>query len=121
MARTAGISVFHAVSHPSRRRILDLLGDQEIAATAIALRFKRRMSQPALSQHLQVLHQAGLVAQRREGRRRLYRATPQPLREIFDWVAHYERFWSVKLAALRGYLDTSDRRAPRRSDPESPP
>jgi hypothetical protein len=63
------------------------------------------MSQPALSQHLAVLRRADLVTQRRDGRRRLYRVNPEPLREIVDWVEHYRRFWDDKLAALGDYLD----------------
>ncbi|MBL8745929.1 MAG: winged helix-turn-helix transcriptional regulator [Phycisphaerae bacterium] len=101
-------TVFHAVAHPSRRRILDLLGDEEIAATVLARRFTRRMSQPAISQHLKVLHGAGLVARRRVGRQRLYRATPGPLREIMDWVSHYEKFWDERLGALRRHLDSRE-------------
>lgn len=109
MARPApSENVFHAVAHPARRRLLDLLGDEEIAATVLARRFTRRMSQPAISQHLKVLHGAGLVAQRRVGRKRLYRATPQPLREIMDWVSHYEKFWDEKLVALRRHLDARE-------------
>jgi DNA-binding transcriptional ArsR family regulator len=89
---------------------MDLLGDQEVAATALARRFTRKMSQPAISQHLKVLHEAGLVAHRRSGRQWLYRATPQPLREVFDWVAHYERFWDERLRALGDHLDRASRR-----------
>ncbi len=99
--------VFHAVSHPARRRILDLLRDQERAAGEIGAHFLRRMTQPAFSQHLRVLRRAGLVTQRRSGRHRLYRASPAPLREVFDWVAHYQRFWDERLAALGRHLERS--------------
>lgn len=63
------------------------------------------MSQPALSQHLSVLRRANLVSQRRDGRRRLYRINPEPLREIYDWIEHYRRFWDAKLDALGLFLD----------------
>lgn len=66
------------------------------------------MTQPALSQHLQVLREVGLVAQRRSGRLRLYRATPAPLREIHDWVRHYSRFWDERLERLRTHLDATN-------------
>jgi len=102
---TLDTPVFHAVSHPARRRILDLLADRERPAGEIGAHFKRRMTQPAFSQHLRVLRRAGLVTQRRSGRHRLYRANPAPLREVFDWVAHYQRFWDERLAALGRHLE----------------
>ena len=70
------------------------------------------MSQPALSQHLAVLRRANLVTQRRDGRRRLYRINPEPLREIVDWLEHYHRFWDAKLDALGALLDREAVAAP---------
>jgi len=66
---------------------------------------RRRMTQPALSQHLRVLRRAGLVTQRRVGRSQVYRISPAPLREIVDWVEHYRRFWDARLADLGTLLD----------------
>jgi DNA-binding transcriptional ArsR family regulator len=63
------------------------------------------MSLPAISQHLQVLTEAGLVTQRRVGRQRFYRLNPEPLKKVSDWVAHYEQFWEEKLDALGRYLE----------------
>ncbi len=96
-------SVFHAIADPTRRRILDLLADREMAATAIAEPFA--MSQPAVSQHLKVLREAGLVTQKKAGRQRLYKLEPEKLRQVYDWVAHYERFWTDRLSKLGAYLD----------------
>jgi DNA-binding transcriptional ArsR family regulator len=84
---------------------------------------RRRMSQPALSQHLSVLRRANLVAQRRDGRRRLYRINPEPLREIYDWVEHYRRFWDARLDALALFLEEEREREqaarePGTSDPD---
>lgn len=102
--------VFRAVADPTRRAILDLLADGERAVKDLVARFA--MSQPALSQHLRVLREVGVVSQRREGRLRLYRIEAGPLRAVYDWARHYERFWSEKLDALGDYLE--------RESPSSP-
>jgi DNA-binding transcriptional ArsR family regulator len=95
--------VFHAVADPTRRRLLDRLARSEAHVNALAAPF--RISRPAVSQHLRILRDAGLVVVRRCGRERLYRLEARRLREVYDWVAHYERFWKQKLAALREFLD----------------
>lgn len=96
-------SVFKAIGDPTRRAILDRLADGEQSVNELVERFD--MSQPAVSQHLKVLRAAGLVSPRRVGRQRLYHIEPEPLREVFDWVRHYERFWDDKLNALGRFLD----------------
>lgn len=95
--------VFHAVADPTRRRLLDRLARGESHVNALAQPF--RMSRPAISQHLRILRNAGLVSVRRSGRERLYRLEARRLRDVYDWVAHYERFWKQKLVALRDFLD----------------
>jgi DNA-binding transcriptional ArsR family regulator len=62
------------------------------------------MSLPAVSQHLKVLREAGLVSERREGRMRIYTLAAAPLREIADWVSPYEQFWQTRLRKLREHL-----------------
>lgn len=97
---------YRAVADGTRRRILDLLADEERSVNELLERFEDEgLSQPALSQHLKVLREAGLVSVRRDGRRRIYSLDPRPLRAIYDWVAFYERFWDDKLAALGQFLD----------------
>jgi len=105
---TSREDAFRAIGDPTRRAILDLLSDGERPVNDLVARFN--MSQPALSQHLKVLREAGLVTPRKEGRRRLYRIEPAPLREVYDWVRHYERFWADKLDALGRYLDAQTER-----------
>jgi DNA-binding transcriptional ArsR family regulator len=83
--------VYRAISEPTRRRILDLLAEGERPVKDLVDRFA--MSQPALSQHLRVLREAGLVRIRRQGRLRFYSINAVPLREVHDWVGHYERLW----------------------------
>jgi DNA-binding transcriptional ArsR family regulator len=99
----ADSDVFLAVADPTRRRLLDLLAAGEKGVTELAEPFD--VTLPAISQHLRILREAKLVRERREGRRRLYRIDPAPLREVFDWIGHYERFWREKLDALGNYLE----------------
>jgi DNA-binding transcriptional ArsR family regulator len=96
-------AVFRALADPTRRAMLDRLRGGEKTVSDLAEPFA--MSQPAISQHLRVLSDAGVVTARAEGRQRLYRLRPAPLREAFDWFARYERFWEHKLDALGTYLD----------------
>ncbi len=99
----ADSSVFHAIADPTRRAVLELLRDGELAVSA--LQGSIRTSQSALSQHLAVLRRAGLVRHRKLGRLRLYRVEPAPLREVADWIALYDRFWTQKLDHLGRYLE----------------
>jgi DNA-binding transcriptional ArsR family regulator len=100
--RQAHTDVFQAVAHPARRRLLELLEKGELPVSELAQGFKA--SAPALSQHLTVLKKAGLVGERREGRRRFYHLTPQPLEEVAGWVDAHRDYWVVKLAALGRFL-----------------
>lgn len=95
--------VFHAVADPTRRGLLDRLARGESQVNALAAPFC--MSRPAVSQHLRVLRDAGLVTVKRRGRERLYRLEARRLREVYDWVSHYERFWKEKLKALGDFLE----------------
>ena len=101
--KTVGDKAFRAIADPTRRALLDLLAEGERPVNDLVRRF--RMTQPGLSQHLRVLRQAGLVAQRREGRERLYRIRPKRLKPVVDWVTQYERFWQRKLGALGDFLE----------------
>ncbi len=95
--------VFVAISAPARRAILARLAENEMPVMQLAGSFQ--MSLPAVSQHLGILRDAGLVTVRKDGRRRIYRLSPQPLEAVADWVKTYERFWSRKLADLGDYLE----------------
>lgn len=94
--------VFGAISHPARRRMLDLLAQADRSVNAIAGHFD--MSRPAVSQHLRVLLDAGLVAEERRGRERHYRFVPHRLGPVREWLAHYERFWDHHLQRLEKLL-----------------
>lgn len=94
--------VFGAISHPARRRMLDLLFDSDRSVTTIAGHF--RMSRPAVSQHLRILLDAGLVTQQRHGREQRYHFVPERLNPVRNWIAHYERFWDDRLGRLQKLL-----------------
>lgn len=94
--------VFAAISHRARRQMLDLLTDAERPVSDIAAHFS--MSRPAVSQHLRILLDAGLVTEERHGRERRYRLVPERLAPVRDWLAHYERFWDDRLARLQKLL-----------------
>jgi len=98
--------VFRAVSDPTRRQMLELLSIRDRTVTELAAPFD--MSQPAVSQHLRVLREAGLVEVRRDGRHRVYHLDPTPLEEVFDWVQYFEGFWRRGLEALGRELERTD-------------
>jgi DNA-binding transcriptional ArsR family regulator len=95
--------VFRALADPTRRAILELLRDSARSATEIAEPFE--MSQPAMSQHLRVLRDAGLVRVAVVGRQHFYALDPRPLRQIERWIQRYRGFWEGKLDHLSAYLD----------------
>lgn len=106
--------VFAAISDPTRRRLLDLLGEGPRPVNELARPFA--MSRPAVSQHLRILREAGLVRVRRRGRQHHYRLQARRLREVYDWVSHYERFWRRKLKSLGEYLDRQSRKEKEHSE-----
>ena len=94
---------FTIVAEPNRRRILDLLlaREQPVGDLVQAL----SVSQPAVSKHLRVLRDAGLVDSRVDGQRRLYRVRAEPLSTIDEWLAPYRALWTASLANLERHLD----------------
>jgi DNA-binding transcriptional ArsR family regulator len=96
------LDVFQAIAHPARRQLLDALREREQPVRELAARFQ--VSRPATSQHLRLLLDSGLVAERRVGRENLYRLTAEPLAEVDGWLAFYEDFWHDRLRKLGGTL-----------------
>lgn len=103
MVAAIDMPVFRAVADPTRRAILDLLAVRDRAVNDLLEPFD--MSQPAISQHLRVLREAGLVSERRNGRQRIYKLEAAPLKTIHEWAAHYQKFWTKRLTTLGDYLD----------------
>jgi DNA-binding transcriptional ArsR family regulator len=89
MARAATTTdAFNAVAEPRRREILDLLADGELSVTDLVARLG--LAQPQVSKHLRVLREVDLVQVRDQGRRRLYRLNPEPLKPIQEWLSQYD-------------------------------
>jgi DNA-binding transcriptional ArsR family regulator len=99
-------TTFEVLAEPNRRRILDLLLAEErpVGELVDAL----AVSQPAVSKHLRVLRQAGLVDVRADAQRRIYRVRPESLREMYEWLEPYRRLWAARLDALDDHLATMD-------------
>lgn len=97
-------STFEVLAEPRRREILDLLRDDERLVGDLV--DELALTQPAVSKHLRVLREAGLVEVRQDAQRRWYRLRPEPLSEIDTWLAPYRKYWSRRLDALERHLDT---------------
>jgi DNA-binding transcriptional ArsR family regulator len=97
------VAPFEALAEPNRRRILDLLraAERPVGDLVGAL----AVSQPAVSKHLRVLREAGLVDVRTDGQRRIYRVRGEPLRAIDEWLEPYRRLWESRLDLLEQHLD----------------
>jgi DNA-binding transcriptional ArsR family regulator len=97
------MSLFDVVAEPHRRRILDLLSEAERPVGELVAQLE--MSQPAVSKHLRILREAGLVEVRGDAQRRLYSVRPEPLRAIDEWLTPYRRMWAASLDDLARHLD----------------
>jgi DNA-binding transcriptional ArsR family regulator len=101
--RAEGLS---ALAHPTRREIFERIADRPRPVGEIARELP--VSRPAVSQHLKVLKDAGLVTVRQRARQRLYRLRPDPLREIDTWLTPFREAWNDRLDALETHLDTME-------------
>jgi DNA-binding transcriptional ArsR family regulator len=115
------VHAFDVLGDPVRRRILELLADGELTAGAIAatVRAEHGISQPAVSQHLRVLRDAGFATARPEGTRRLYAVAPDALRDVDDWLDRFRRFWTPPLDALATELARGRRARRVRTNPSA--
>jgi DNA-binding transcriptional ArsR family regulator len=96
-------ATFAVLAEPNRRRILDLLRTAERPVGDLVEQLA--VSQPAVSKHLRVLREAGLVEVRSDAQRRIYRVRTEPLRAIDDWLEPYRRLWASRLDDLERHLD----------------
>jgi DNA-binding transcriptional ArsR family regulator len=96
-------AVLRALSEPHRRQIMELVGREELSAGEIAAHFD--VTRPAISQHLGVLRTAGLLSERRQGTRRLYRARPEGLAELHSFL---EGFWTARLDQLKAAAEQAE-------------
>ena len=101
--------VFQAISDPTRRDIIRLLSRQSLNLNAVAGHFA--ISRPAISKHIKILTECGIVTIRKDGRERYCRADPDKLKEVDQWLGHYRKFWNNKLDALGDYLENQPDKA----------
>ena len=104
------MTTFAALADPTRASILDALAARPRTVNEIVGMFS--ISQPSISRHLKVLREAELVTVEKDGRCRIYRLNPAPLREVDRWLARYRRFWSSRLDALGEHLDETVEETP---------
>lgn len=95
--------VFQAIADPTRREIIDLISHNELNVNEVAENFD--ISRPAVSKHIKILMQSGLVLVTKKGRDRYCRANLAKLREVNEWVLKYKEFWNEKLDALGDFLE----------------
>jgi DNA-binding transcriptional ArsR family regulator len=100
------VTVFEVLAEPRRRQILDLVRDRERSVGELVAELSA--TQPAVSKHLRVLREAGLVEARADEQRRLYRLSPGPLRELDAWLAPYRQAWADRLDKLEAHLGQMD-------------
>ena len=99
--------VFQAIADPTRREIIDLLADKSLPVNEVAGNFD--ISRPAVSKHIKILTECGLVVIRQRGRKRFCRADPRKLQEVAEWAARYRKFWSKKLDDLEMLLEEDEK------------
>jgi DNA-binding transcriptional ArsR family regulator len=101
--------VFQAIADPTRREIIHMLAQESLNLNAVADRFD--ISRPAISKHIKILTECGLITIHPQGRERVCEAKLEPLNEVSDWVAQYRQFWEDKLDSLEIYLATLQSKA----------
>jgi len=95
--------LFHAISDPTRREIINLLANKSMPVNDVAERFD--ISRPAVSKHIKILNECGLVVIKKEGRKRFCRADLRRLQKVMEWLQRYRKFWDERLDALEQALD----------------
>jgi DNA-binding transcriptional ArsR family regulator len=95
--------VFQAIADPTRREIISMIAHQSLNLNSVAEKFHQ--SRPAISKHIKILTECGLIVMKQHGRERHCEARLTKLNEVSDWVEQYRKFWNVKLDALENYLD----------------
>ena len=95
--------VFQAIADPTRREIINMIAHESLHLNLVAEKFQ--VSRPAISKHIKILKECGLITIKQEGRHRYCEAKLGKLNEVSDWVEQYKQFWTQKLDALETYLD----------------
>lgn len=95
--------VFQAIADPTRREIIGMLANKSLNLNSVAENFE--ISRPAISKHIKILVECGLIKIKQQGRERYCEAKFERLNEVSDWVSQYKRFWTERLDALEVYLN----------------
>jgi DNA-binding transcriptional ArsR family regulator len=98
--------VFQAIADPTRREILSLLTSKDLKLNDVADKF--RISRPAVSKHIKILNECGLLKINQHGRERFCRINPEPLKEVYNWVQFFDKFWDEKLSSLKNFLENNN-------------
>lgn len=105
VAKEPKADVFRAIADPTRRSMLQLLADQELPVTVISGHYP--MTRTAVSKHLHILEEAGLLQERKVGRETRYSLLLEPLQDVQSWLVYFERFWDNKLNVLKHLVESS--------------
>lgn len=97
--------VFQAISDPVRREIILLLSEKHLTLNGVSQNFK--ISRPAISRHIKILEECGLVTIDQHGRERFCNVNPEPLNEVYDWLSYFDKFWDKKLNSLKKLLENN--------------
>ncbi len=95
--------VFQAISDPIRREIILLVSENNLTLNGVAENF--RISRPAISKHIRILEECGLVTINQQGRERICKINAEPLNEVYDWLAYFDKFWDKKLNSLKNLME----------------
>ncbi|HMJ71374.1 MAG TPA: metalloregulator ArsR/SmtB family transcription factor [Cyclobacteriaceae bacterium] len=95
--------VFQAIADPTRREIINMIAHRSLNLNAVAGKFD--VSRPAISKHIKILTECGLITIRQQGRERFCEANLKPLVQVSSWVEQYRSFWTARLDALGAYLE----------------
>jgi DNA-binding transcriptional ArsR family regulator len=104
--------VFQAIADPTRREIINMIAHQHLHLNSVAEKFD--ISRPAISKHIKILTECGLITIKQQGRHRFCEAKLDKLNEVSGWVEQYRKFWTQKLDALEIYLDELQKKEPKK-------
>jgi len=109
---------FHAIADPTRREIINIIASQSLNLNAVAENFE--ISRPAISKHIKILEECGLIIIKQQGRERYCEANLKSLREVSKWIDQYRMFWTKKLDALENFLERGSAKSTNRKPFKKP-
>jgi len=99
--------VYQAIADPTRRKVMELLAKQDLTIADITAQFS--ISRTAIVKHLHILSESKLVTSQKIGREKRYAISPEPLKDVKEWIGYYERFWENKLSMLKYLAENDDK------------